>query len=150
MRKLLRQKWIAFNKSKLKNIENVPGVYVLGYTARKSFTGTLIKMEDIFYVGMSATSLRLRLNQFLDGIEDGGHHSGAKRFFWKWAAGRPFSKLKTDNKFYVATLPLECNPKKGLRSSGDLEQLGIVASLEYFVLARIKKELDLEPPINKK
>jgi hypothetical protein len=29
----------------------------------------------------------------------------------------------------------------------DLERLGAVAALEFFVLARIKAELDLEPPL---
>jgi hypothetical protein len=125
-----------------------PGVYVLAY-ARK-LAEKPVKPEDIFYVGMSTTSLRNRLKQFWDGIHDGGHHSGAKTFYQRWAGGRPFDKLSHRGIFYVATVSIDCKTRKGLRTARDLEDLGLVAALEFHALAHIKRKIDLEPPLNKK
>ena len=109
-----------------------------------------VKAEDIFYVGMSTTSLRNRLKQFWDGVHNGGYHSGAKTFYQRWAGGRPFDKISHRGIFYVATVSIDCETRKGLRTARDLEDLGLVAALEFHVLAHIKRKLDLEPPLNKK
>jgi hypothetical protein len=145
LEKLFKKTWAPLNSA---DISEYPGVYLLAYA--KELADKPVEFRDIFYVGMSATSLRTRLRQFSDGIEDGGHRSGAKRFFVRWAGGTPFSHLKIENEFFVATLPLACEPSKGLRTPADLQTMGIVAALEYFALARIKEELGLEPPLNKK
>lgn len=147
---LFKQKW-ADLKTELGDhrVSRFPGVYLLAYSP-KPLADTSVRLEDIFYVGMSTTALRVRLGQFWTGIHDGRLHSASQRFYRRWAGGRSFSKLHTRNQFFVATLPVECEPRKGLRTSADLIKLGIVAALEYLALAKIKRELDLEPPLNKK
>lgn len=148
---LFRQRWEPLDNDHISNLSDQPGVYMLAYT-HKEILDTPLELRDIFYVGMSTTSLRKRLRQFLDGIEDGGHHSGAKRFFVRWAAKTPYRHLnpkKTGN-FLVVTCPFECAPEKSLRTPADLRMLGMVAALEYFTLAKIKDGLGLEPPLNKK
>jgi hypothetical protein len=125
-----------------------PGVYVLAYA--RELANKPVKSEDIFYVGMSTTSLKKRLKQFWDGIHDGGHHSGAMTFYQRWAGGRPFDKISHRATFYVASVSVDCETRKGLRTAGDLEDLGLVAALEFHVLAHIKRKIGLEPPLNKK
>jgi hypothetical protein len=148
--RLLRQKWADLKKELTAGrLDGCPGVYLLAFSPPR-LARTPVRIEDIFYVGMSTTSLRLRLGQFWKGIQYGSHHSGADRFRNTWAGGRNFDDLKTPNRFFVATLPIKCEPQKGLRSPADLEQLGTVAALEYLTLARIKRKLDVEPPLNKK
>ena len=151
---LFQQKWTLldgniFKKSADPPLSKYPGVYLLAYTV-KPLKKEQVRMEDVFYVGMSTTALRLRLRQFWDGIHDNGHHSGAMRFYRRWARNTSFANLKTDNCFYVVTLPIRCEPSKGLRTPADLESMGSVAALEYFALARIKRKIDLEPPLNRK
>jgi hypothetical protein len=146
---LFTQQWAELNKGRLGAISGRPGIYLLAYS-RRTLRGTRVKPQDVFYVGMSTTALKVRLRQFWDGLNDCDHHSAAKRFYQDWCGGRPFSDIETENRFYVATLPIECRPQKGLRSADDLEKLGTVVALEYLALARIKRQCDLEPPLNKK
>ena len=151
---LFQQKWVPLDEKSFKKAANPPlsqhpGVYLLAYT-NSSLKGKKVGLEDVFYVGMSTTALRIRLKQFWAGIHDGGHHSGAMTFYRRWARNTNFANLNTDNSFYVVTLPIRCEPNKGLRTPADLEKMGAVAALEYFALARIKRALDLEPPLNKK
>lgn len=146
---LFSKSWVDFNKKTLAEMSSSPGVYLLAYTSEPLGLSP-VRVDDIFYVGMSTTALKLRLLQFWNGLEDGGHHSAAKRFYEVWAQNRGFRQLKTKNQFYVATLPIDCTPTKGLRTWFDLETLGTVVALEYLALARIVRELDLEPPLNKK
>ncbi len=152
---LFQQKWVPLNEQSFKKVADpplslYPRVYMLAYTRKGLLDGKRVRVEDVFYVGMSTTALRTRLRQFWDGIHDNEHHSGAKRFYRRWARNTSFEKLNTDNIFYVVTLPICCEPKKGLRTPADLENMGTVVALEYFALARIKQKLDLEPPLNKK
>lgn len=150
-RGLLSQTWRPLTKD-LAGIGSFPGVYLLAYGKKRKLKGERVNIEDVFYVGMSTTSLNKRVGQFWKGIHDGGQHSGAKTFFQRWAGRKSFKQLAelTDNAFFVATCPIECQPKKGLRRSTDLEKMGLVAALEFYVLAHIQRKLGIEPPLNKK
>jgi hypothetical protein len=148
--RLFHERWRSF-EGQLKSsvLRDRPGVYVLAY-AHEKLENKRVKPEDVFYVGVSTTCLRKRLKQFSDGLDEYGHHSGAMRFYKRWAGGRRFSRLDGKGTFYVATASMECQTRKGLRTPRNLEDLGLVAALEFYVLAHIKRELDLEPPLNKK
>lgn len=153
LEKLFQQRWVLLKSRNVsfqpRDVSDQPGVYLLAYT-KGELENKPVELRDIFYVGMSTTALRTRLKQFSDGIEDGLHHSAAKRFFTRWSGGTPYSHLRTENKFFVVTLPLPCEPIRGLRTPVDLETMGQVTALEYFALAKIKDEIGLEPPLNKK
>jgi hypothetical protein len=150
LRSLFDQVWVPLETAiRRKDISHCPGVYLLAYG--KGLSHKRVDVEHVFYVGMSTTALKTRLQQFWDGIHDGGHHSGAKRFYRRWTGGKSFGCLRnTGNKFYVATCPVECEPNKGLRTPSDLERMGTVTALEFLALARIKQELGVEPPLNRK
>jgi hypothetical protein len=149
LERLFRERWKPLkNQLDSGDTSTCPGVYILAYA--RDLESKLVKPEDIFYVGMSTTSLKKRLKQFWDGIHDGGHHSGAMTFYQRWAGGRPFDKISHRGTFYVATVPIDCETRKGLRTSADLEDLGLVAALEFHILAHIKRKMGLEPPLNKK
>jgi hypothetical protein len=64
-----------------------PGVYVLAYSTAR-LNGKPIEEREIFYVGVSHAGVKGRLKQFINGLEDGGHHSGAKRFFFDPECGK--------------------------------------------------------------
>jgi len=135
-----------------------PGVYVLAYpderllqhAVRDDLTGEPVKEEDIFYVGVSHAGVRKRLRQFADGLEDGGHHSGAKRFFQIVANRTPYSALATRKPFFVASVSVPCTAIKEGRSALDLKKMGVVAQLEWYVLARVKEKTQTEPWLNKR
>jgi hypothetical protein len=147
---LFRQPWAELKKELADGrISSCPGVYLLAYSSER-VAHKRVRVEDVFYVGMTTTALSVRLRQFWEGIHNRDVHTGGMRFCRVWAGSQPFDEVETDNKFYVATLPIQCEPKKDLRTPADLEKLGMVAALEYLALARVKRELDLEPPLNKK
>jgi len=114
LRELFGKRWKILGKEQLEKEPIHPGVYLLAYTNR-NLAGKRVDIRDVFYVGMSTTSLRARLTQFWDGIKDGGHHSAEARFYKIWSEG-PFNSKTAQNRFYVADLPVECEAVKGLRS----------------------------------
>ena len=125
---LFSNQWKPLNDQTLSLPElSCPGVYLIGFAPK--LAGTRVNIGDVFYVGMSTTSLRTRLRQFLRGVEDDQHHSAAKRFFERWTNRKPFSQVNTPNRFFVTTYSAECEPEKGLRTPGDLQQLGLVTAL---------------------
>lgn len=126
-----------------------PGVYALAYT-EKDLTGDRVTEDTIFYVGMSHASIRNRLRQFTNGLEDGRHHSGAGRFFHDFANHRPYSSLEKPKRFFVSFISVPCVCIKAKRSPEDLRKLGVVAQLEWYVLARIRAKINREPVLNKK
>jgi hypothetical protein len=126
-----------------------PGVYVLAYSD-KALAGQPVEAEDIFYVGMSNASINQRLSQFIRGIEDGKHHSGAGRFFHEYAKRIPYSQLPNTKVFFVAFITIPCIVDKKSRKAQDLKKMGEVARLEFYILAHIKEKLLVEPELNKK
>jgi hypothetical protein len=126
-----------------------PGVYVLAYSD-KALEGEPVKVEDVFYVGMTQASLIQRLNQFVRGIEDGKHHSGASRFYYEYAKQVPYSRLPNSKTFFVASAAIPCIVSKKRRTPQDLRKMGEVARLELYVLAHIKEVRSDEPELNKK
>jgi hypothetical protein len=147
--RLFAQRWTRFlTDEKPSPLDGqYPGVYVLSFS-EVDLSGKRIREEDVFYVGMSCIAIRKRLAQFRAGLRDGGHHSGAKHFFYNCNGGKPFDEAKSDKKFYVATISVPCRYKKLERLSMDLQKLGTVTALEYFVLARIKQKTEKEPDLN--
>ena len=134
-----------------------PGVYVLAYPhdgawgrRKRELAGQPVREEDIFYVGVSHAGVRKRLRQFIDGLENGGYHSGAKRFFHQVANGTPYSKFESQKPFFVAFVSVPCTAVKPVRSPLDLRKMGVVAELEWYVLARVKEKTKAEPWLNKK
>ncbi len=96
---LFAKTWIRLDDDSATLVDSqYSGVYVLaypderflGHSVNKDLTGKPVTEEDIFYVGVSHAGVRKRLRQFTDGLEDGGHHSGAKRFFQTVSKG-PYS-----------------------------------------------------------
>jgi hypothetical protein len=150
LRTLLREKWSPLSQNlESSSLGSAPGVYLLAYPS-VNLNGKHVRVEDVFYVGMSTTALNTRLKQFWDGIHRYCCHSAAMRFYKRWAGNRSYSKLKQKKVFYVATVPVKCETKKELRTPYDLQLMGSVAELEFAVLAYIKKRIGLEPPLNKK
>ena len=149
---LLKKKWTNLLKS-YKNLENnhYPGVYILAYT-NKDLEGKPIKIEDIFYVGMSNSrgGIKQRLKQFIDGLNKGYGHSAGNRFFQEYSEGKSFDVANHKKTFFVAFLSLPCKVNKDERSSEDLRNMGEVAKFEYCVMAFIKEKLGREPELNKK
>jgi hypothetical protein len=97
---LFAKSWVRLDDESAKLPDaQYPGVYVLAYPDEKlmgrpmaeDLTGQPVRQEEIFYVGVSHAGVRKRLRQFTDGLEDGGHHSGAKRFFQTIANRTPYS-----------------------------------------------------------
>jgi hypothetical protein len=59
-----------------------------------------------------------------------------------------FSKINDGKRFYVATLSIICETRKAQRTAEDLEKMGEIARLEYYVMAHIKRNLGREPELN--
>jgi hypothetical protein len=137
-----------------------PGVYVLaypdekllGHPVKEDLTGDRVTEDEIFYVGMSHAGVGKRLRQFTDGLEDGGHHAGAKRFFMTVANQTPYSSFAQRKPFFVASISVPCTCLKAARSPMDLRKMGVVAQLEWYVLARVREraKTKTEPWLNKK
>jgi hypothetical protein len=126
-----------------------PGIYVLAYSSL-ALENTTVDVRNVLYVGMSTSSLAARLKQFHSTVEGApSRHGAAERFIRDWT-GAQQRYIHNSNRFFVATVRVPCEPRKHFRSPGDLETLGFVAALEYHVIAKIRRDLDLEPPLNKK
>jgi hypothetical protein len=127
------------------------GVYVLAYSdeplARKR-----VGKREIAYVGMSHAGLKLRLKQFVSGIQRDCCHSGARTFFLNKSCGngRSYSDIpiKRRKSFFVATVSVPCIVSKTRRSPLDLKKMGAVCELEMYVLASIKESIGREPELN--
>mgnify|MGYP001613016961 FL=1 len=130
---------------------NYPGVYILAF-AEGDLEGQSITIEDIFYVGMSNSrgGVKQRLKQFIDAINKNRNHSAGNRFFQEYCKGISFDIAGHNKTFFVASLSLPCNVRKGDRSPEDLRKMGEVAKFEYAVMACIKDKLGKEPELNKK
>lgn len=148
---LLKKKWIKLDNYKELPDSQDPGVYILAYTNKK-LENADIKIEDIFYVGMSNSlgGVKQRLGQFINGIEKNIGHSAGMRFFKEYMKNSSFSKSKQKMNFFVASLSIPCEVSKDKRTSSDLLAMGEVAKFEYSVLAHIKEKLGKEPMLNKK
>jgi len=142
VKKLLHQKWSRLVRNFRHTADGkYPGVYLLAYSDR-NLSGKSIKESDIFYVGMSNTSVSTRLNQFIAGI-----HSAAMRFRENWGRYKKFFRKWS---FYVAIATIPCETEKGFRTEPDLCKLGRICELEYALLARVKRTEDFEPLLNRK
>lgn len=148
---LINKNWMKLEN--YKNLESCkyPGVYILAYTD-KDLLNKRIKIEDIFYVGMSNSlgGVKQRISQFINGIEKYKSHSAGMRFFKEYMNNNSFSKNKSKKSFYIASLTLPCEVSKDKRTDKDLRKMGEVAKFEYDVLAHIKEKLGKEPELNKK
>ena len=156
---LFTKSWIRLDDDLKKLIDSqYPGVYILaypdenllGHPVKEDLGGLTVAEEDIFYIGVSHAGVRKRLRQFIDGLEDCGHHSGAMRFFTTVAKGTPYSNFAERKPFFVASVSVPCRPLKSNRSPSDLQKMGVVAQLEWYVLARVKAQTKQEPWLNKK
>ena len=148
---LFRTKWQKLVERPRLNQGEFPGVYLLAYTSEE-LLGQRVAPEDVFYVGMSTTAVNTRVAQFWDGIQRCCAHSGAMRFYRRWAGNRNYSEFcrTSKNRFYVTAVAIPCCADKEFRSDQDLLALGRVVELEYAALAKIKRETGLEPPLNRK
>ena len=152
IQRLLSQKWVELQTGiTFLQDGNYPGVYLLAYTD-KDLKGEDIDLTDIFYVGMSNSrgGVKQRLKQFINGIEKDVPHSAGKRFREEYTNGIPFSRMKPQKTFFVASISIPCVVEKAKRTPKDLRKMGEVARLEYYVLAHIKEALKREPELNKK
>ncbi len=149
--KLFSQRWMNLHSAigRLDNVE-YPGVYVLAYGG-DDLENRRVEERNVYYVGMSShAGVRKRLSQLIKGLEDGGHHSAAKRFFKTVACGVPYSRYRDKQTFYVATSCVPCVPNKRKRGPLDLRKMGVVSAAEQYVLARIRNKIGREPELNKK
>jgi hypothetical protein len=150
---LLRQPWQKLDVRALRARAswNQPGVYALAYTGRVPGKRPIDDPRSVFYVGMSRArkGVKGRLEQFLNGIEKDGYHSGAMRFFREYAGSVPFSQLQGRKRFFVAALTVPCEVRPDWRTAEDLRCIGHVACLEYYVRAFIKEATGREPALNK-
>jgi len=147
---LFRRNWVHMHEdySKLEDSE-YPGVYVLAYR-NEDLRAKRVRESQVYYVGMSHAGVRKRIKQFIMGLEDGGHHSGAKKFCFKEAHETPYLSLPNKKTFFCSSISIPCISLKRNRSPLDLQKMGIVAQLECYVLARIKEKTRQEPWLNTK
>ncbi len=152
IKKLFDKKWtnLLKNYKSLKD-NQYPGVYILAY-ADKNLEGKSIKIEDVFYVGMSNSrgGIKQRLKQFIDSIHKKDGHSAGNRFFQEYSKGKSFEVAKQRKTFFVASLSLPCKVHKDERTANDLRKMGEVTKFEYEVMAFIKEKIGREPELNKK
>lgn len=147
---LFRKKWVPLREDYSKLVDSDhPGVYVLAYSA-KELRGKPVKEDQIYYVGVSHAGVRKRLKQFIKGLKDGGLHSAAKKFFSEVAHGVPYSSLPDGKEFFVSSISVPCTYSKKARNPLDLQKLGLIAALEWYVLARVRKKTGDEPWLNTK
>jgi hypothetical protein len=158
---LFARTWVRLDDDSAKLPDSqYPGVYVLAYAdeellahpVKDDLTGDPVTEDEIFYVGVSHRGVRDRLREFTDGLEDGGHHSAAARFFDMVAKRTPYSSFPQRNPFFVASISVPCTSLKAARSPMDLRKMGVVAQLEWYVLARVRERAKAkrEPWLNKK
>jgi len=150
IRSLFSQTWIPLHKN-YRNIKDgqYPGTYIIAYSD-KSLEDREVLPCDVFYVGMTHAGIFKRLKQFIEGLEGKNGHSGAKRFFKEFSEGIPYSNLKNKKNFFVATITIPCIVDKQKRTTQDLQKMGEVARLEYYVLAHIRETCGSEPLLNTK
>jgi hypothetical protein len=152
IQKLFKKRWQTLfdNFNKIED-GKYPGVYLIAWT-EQNLSGQEIKLEDIFYVGMSNArkGLSSRLKQFIDGVEKNDGHSAGMRFFKQYSNNIPFSQMQLDKQFYIVTSTFECDVNKKTRTPKDLRIMGEICKLEYFLLAHIKEKIGKEPELNKK
>ncbi len=123
-----------------------PGVYLIAYSDR-DLTGRKVSANDVYYVGMSHAGLRKRLSQFVRGVQDGGHHSGAQHHYQLHG---PYQVPNSEGRqFFFATISLPCIYRKSRRFPRDLQKLGIVSQLEYYAIAHCKEVGGREPELNR-
>ena len=145
---IFSKKWSALLDTQNKSLAQLndstlicPGVYVIAYS--KNITQDQeIELDDVFYVGMSnaAKGVKGRLKQFVDAIQGEGMHSGGQRFRKDYANMQPFysfSRVNNGERFYYAHLAISCQVAKSRRTAKDLQRMGEVACLEYYVLAHL-------------
>lgn len=147
------RKWLTFPES-IDLMENgqFPGIYIFAYSEKK-LEDREISIDDIFYVGMSNAvgGVKSRVNQFNSCIEGNAeNHSGGKRFFNVFSNEIPYSEFGGDKKLYFQFFTLPCDVRKRYRSASDLRRMGLIAKLEYEMLAFIKENTGNEPELNKK
>jgi hypothetical protein len=143
-KELFFKKWKNLRTKDLKKTDNRPGVYVLACRPNQ-LEGKRVTTENIFYVGMSKyAGVNKRLRQFLGAASGKGGHNAGTRFYKKY---RRHGIYRNAN-FYFATASYCCEMGKSRRSTNDLRKMGIVAALEMFVMARVKKETGSEPELN--
>jgi hypothetical protein len=109
-----------------------------------------IKIEDVYYVGMSHAGVSKRLDRFVRGLECNKYHSAAKRFFSTCANRVPFTRLRRRKTFFFASISVPCIVNKNLRTPIDLRKMGEVAKCEFHVLAHVREKLGREPELNLK
>ena len=150
---ILTKTWIKLGNESLRSFQdrNLPGVYLLAWTDNE-IENTRPKISDIFYVGMSNAKggVKGRLKQFINGIEKNTSHSAGMRFFKEYCHNKPFSSTNSIKNFYFIPQCLKCNVTKEERTPNDLQTMGEVARLEYYLLAHIKENNKNEPELNKK
>ena len=149
LEKLFAQKWVNLHES-YEDLEDAqyPGVYLIAYSD-EHLSGQTVTEDKVYYIGMSHAGVAKRLEQFIDGLEDGKHHSGADRFF-ETNRSTPYSQLPNRKTFFVAAISVPCITDKNKRQPDDLRKMGEVSRLELYALARIREECKSEPDLNKK
>jgi hypothetical protein len=128
-----------------------PGNYLLAWTEQE-MGGTIVKSEDVFYVGMSNDrgGVKNRLRAFVNSINGRSGHSGGVRFFTEYCKRVPFNTINHPKRFYFVEQMLECIVLKQKRTPKDLLIMGRVCLLEMELLGYIKYVTGKEPELNKK
>lgn len=149
--RVFSQRWVNLHTD-LERLDEIqyPGIYALAYSG-DDLRNERVQEKHVYYVGMSShAGVKSRLKQFIKGLEDGGHHSGAKRFFNEVANRVPYTRYKDKQTFYVAAACVPCVSLKAKRTPLDLKKMGVVVAAEQNVLARIRQKTGHEPGLNKK
>ncbi len=156
---LFKTKWSKLDEDITGLVDSeYPGVYVLAYPHGNSrddvtgpdLTGQTVSEHDIFYVGVSHAGVRKRLRQFVKGVDDNDHHSAAMRFFKEFGRGEKYRTFAHEKPFFVSSISIPSTSLKSVRTPRDLEKMGVLAQLEWYVLARVKAKTGHEPPLNKR
>jgi hypothetical protein len=160
IRQIFDQRWKPLNDENINKINNgnFPGVYLLAYS-KEDLEDQILSPTQIYYVGMSNSigGVKSRLKQFQVSLKDNVAirgktlHSAGNRFKYS----DPFRSYKHADisnpfKFYVTIKTFPCTVKKDLRTSKDLQIMGEICRLEYFIIAFVKEQTGFEPQLNTK
>jgi hypothetical protein len=128
------------------------GVYLLAYpNADKDLSGNRVKSSDVYYIGMtvSKSGLRGRLKGFIRSANGKSRqHSGGVEFF-RQNRSRSYANTYRRRPLFFVTFSIECCTTKSEATANDFYEMGNVACLEYYLVAKVKKAIGKAPPLNR-
>jgi hypothetical protein len=139
--------WMKFDDREQLDNMAWPGVYAIAIS-RTNIAGTAFRyLKEISYFEFtnSTSGIRGRLNQFNNTLRDrrGPGHSGAQRFWHRYANGDALAKM-----LYVSVCSFKCDVSSN--APKDLRTIGNVVRAEYLAFAEYAERFGRLPRFNDK